>query len=320
MIERSNPMAEELPAPFEAEMDGDNYILHTLSSPYTSMQQIGDCFLNEVDAKVANQTYARNMDIRKVAVHKDDIEKMMSEGQIFDSSTHSVIYNQINAIKNNPTQVNSDTLGRAKEYFKDLIAENPSVEMALEHTFDFNLPTAEAARIMVNMTPSLASKVINERAEKSAEMEYLKPANILERAGHYISADALMKDLGNVPAHKTSVIKTDLRIDGKSYSAELFLEHTPFFVGTPDEGDISLSIEAIAIYDSNAPGQEGFACMISGDDARALQKGIFAENDTLEQTAMSYCVNTSPELQDITKRYQEAHPDSTVTLSKSLSR
>jgi hypothetical protein len=320
MVERTLPMAEELPSAYEAEMNGDKYVLHTLSSPYRTMQQIGDCFLNEVDAIVANDTYANNMDIRKIEVHKDEFEQMMVEGRVFDSSTHSVVYNQIKAIKSNATPVNSDYLGRAKDFFKDIIAENPRVGDALEHTFDFNLPTAEAARIIVNLTPSLSNKVINERAEKSAELEYLRPANIIDRASQYISADALLNNIDSIPEHKTSVIRDNLTIDGKVYSAEIFLDHDPMFIGTPDDGDINMSIEAIAVFESKSPGSDSASFVITGNDARSLKDTVFNENDGLEQEAMTHCVNTSPELHDILERYREVHPEAEVKLANSYGR
>ena len=170
------------------------------------------------------------------------------------------------------------------------------------------------------MTPSLSKKVINERAQKNSEIEYLRPQNVISRASHYINPNAVLKNIDKVPEHKTSVIRDDLIIDGKSYIAEVFLDHDPMFIGTPDDGDINMSIEAIAVFGTNTPGQDEPAFIISGDDARSLKKGLFAENKGLEQEAMTHCVNTSPELYDILERYRKVNPEAEVKPSNSYGR
>lgn len=315
MIERNNPLAEELPSPYEVEMKGERYVLHTLTSPYTSINQMSEFFLNEVDALISNETFSRGMDIQTIEVSKDDFDRKMDDGQIFDSSTHSVIYAQITAIKNNPTRVNSDIGQHLKEFFKAEIAENPGVEKTLDHMLQFDMPTAEAARIIVNMTPSLSNKVITERAIKKANIEYMKPASIIARAAHYITPDAVLKDIDNiVPEHKTSMIQNDLMIDGKAYTAEVFIDHHEMFIGTPDDGDISMNIEAIAVYGYAEPqGKDAPAFVITGNDARSMTNNIFKENRGLETEAMKHCVNTSPQLHDIFERYKASHPEAEMS-------
>ena len=255
MIERSNPLAEELPSPYDVEMRGNKYVLHTLTSPFTSANQMSEYFLNEVDALISNETFSRGMDVQKVEVSKEDFERKMDDGQIFDSATHAVVYAQISAIKNNPVRVNNDIEEHIKKFFKKEIEENPGVANTIEHMFEFNIPTAEVARIIVNMTPSLAQKVIDQREIKSMNIEHMKPNNIIDRAAHYINGDAVIKDIQNkAPEHKTGMILHELIIDGESYTAELFIDHDEMFIGTPDNGDIGMSIEAIAVY--------GYTCLL----------------------------------------------------------
>lgn len=315
MIERSNPLAEELPSPYDVEIRGEKYILHTLASPYTSVNQMSEFFLNEVDALISNETFSRGMNIQKIEVSKDEFERKMDDGQIFESSTHSVVYAQITAIKNNPTRVNNDTAQHLKDFFKAQIAENKGVELTLEHMLEFNMPTAEAARIIVNMTPSLSQKVITERGIKSANIEYMKPANIINRAAQYISPDAVVKDITNiVPDYKTSMIRDDLVINGKAYTAEVFIDHHEMFIGTPDDGDINMSVEAIAVYGYSAPEcDDAPAFVITGSDARSLTDNIFKENPGMEVEAMEQCVNTSPQLYDIFKRFKESNPEAEIS-------
>jgi hypothetical protein len=165
------------------------------------------------------------------------------------------------------------------------------------------------------MTPSLAQKVIDQREIKSMNIEHMKPNNIIDRAAHYINGDAVIKDIQNkAPEHKTGMILHELIIDGESYTAELFIDHDEMFIGTPDNGDIGMSIEAIAVYGYTDPKKtDSPAFFIAGNDARSLTDNIFKENRGLENEAMQQCVNTSPQLHDIFERYKAAHPEAEIS-------
>tara|TARA_R110001592_G_scaffold111525_18_gene308939 strand:+ start:6867 stop:7832 length:966 start_codon:yes stop_codon:yes gene_type:complete len=315
MVDSSTSLVDESASQYDVKLKDGKYTLHVLTSPYTQINQMSEFFLNEVDAIISNETFARGMDIQSIEVSKEDFERKTDDGQVFESSTHSVVHAQISAITNSPTRINSETAQKLKDFFKPQIAENSGVEKTLEHMLQFNMPAAEAARIIVNMTPSLSLKVIEERALKSAYIEFMKPQNIIERSAHYITPDAVLKDIPNIiPEHKTSVMRDDLVIDGKAYIAEIFIDHSEIFVGTPDDGDISMSFEAIAVYGyANKNNDDEPAFVITANDARSMTGDIFKDNRGLEDDAMKQCVNTSPELYDIFQRYKVANPEAELS-------
>lgn len=146
---------------------------------------------------------------------------------------------------------------------------------------------------------------------------HLHPVNIIKRANHFPSSDALLKNISNIPRHKASLFIENLSIANKAYSAKIYLQHYPMFFGVPDDGDIKMSVEAIAVHESKCPDSHFVSFLIVGADAQALTSTLFDENDGLEQRAMTHCVNKNPELSDILRRYREAHPNAEVKIATS---
>jgi hypothetical protein len=299
MIERTVPLAEELPYLDEAEMNGDKYILHTISPAHVSIKDVTDCFISKVDANISAERYPIELNVRSIEVSKADYEKMRVNGQLVDSSEHSQMTLDIAAVKQLPSESPADTLDKAKRFFKDLIKENPFVADILAHTITYNLPTSEAARIIVNNTPSLAEKVIEERSTMLAKMDHAKAENIIDRAQHFISPTSVLQSVDSIPEHNTSIIRENLLIDGYSYKAEVYLSHDDTFQGNPANSDINMVVQAIVVAGSNDPLiKDAPAFIISGEDAQILSKAIFQENEGLKQEALNMCVETRPELQE----------------------
>ena len=151
-----------------------------------SLASSGDFFLNELDAHAAKSRHRMGLEVFAFDAPQDDINEARVNGSLYDNVLHLEISERISLLKNTLGDDHQRVMARAELDFATEIEEQPANKRILADALTSALPPKQAARAMINYTPSLSRKLIAEHTKARSDINkfdaYYKPEAIMARS------------------------------------------------------------------------------------------------------------------------------------------